>query len=252
MVFFAGLADIEDAFERLSPSAGGSGAGGAGKMEVFALHSLLDRDQQMEVFSPVPEGVTRVILATNIAESSITLPSARYVVDFGLHKMLMPSNQFRGCQLLQLQWCSRASLVQRMGRTGRLMPGTVFRFFPRVVFDEVCCLYEEPEICRLSLSSTVLKLKLMCDSWSDGGDRAHREDHGEGEREEKEGEEREEEREKKKKNASFLPMATQALLEVMQPPSGLAFSFFSFLFFSFFFSFCSQTLFFFLHLVQFC
>ena len=161
LVFFAGLGDIEDAYERLSAQTDQSA-----KLEVFALHSLLDREQQMAVFAPVPEGVTRIILATNIAESSITLPSARYVVDFGLHKMLMPSSQFKGCQSLDLQWCSKASLVQRMGRTGRLMPGTVFRFFTKRVYEDVCPQYDDPEICRLSLSSTVLKLKLMCDKWN--------------------------------------------------------------------------------------
>ena len=113
LVFFAGLGDIEDAYERLSAQ---TDHGGGPKLEVhfffnyyslifflssllllflkinfllfkkvFALHSLLDREQQMAVFAPVPKGVTRIILATNIAESSITLPSARFFPSIFFH-----------------------------------------------------------------------------------------------------------------------------------------------------------------------
>ncbi len=59
-----------------------------GLIEMTVLHSLLEREDQMRIFDPIPSGVTRLILATNIAESSITIPQLHYVIDMGLNKQV--------------------------------------------------------------------------------------------------------------------------------------------------------------------
>eukprot|EP01103_Thecamoeba_quadrilineata_P014949 TRINITY_DN4584_c0_g1_i1.p1 TRINITY_DN4584_c0_g1~~TRINITY_DN4584_c0_g1_i1.p1 ORF type:complete len:821 (-),score=143.59 TRINITY_DN4584_c0_g1_i1:62-2524(-) len=153
LVFFAGIQDIEDALEEFNSLPLESE-----RLFQFAiLHSEMEHDDCLSVFTPIPCGITRVILSTNIAESSVTLPGVRYVFDFGTHKQVVHSPEFN-CDMLQKKIISKSSAQQRKGRTGRLFPGNVFRFYSRALFEKMAS-FEEPEILRVSLSSAVLRLK---------------------------------------------------------------------------------------------
>ena len=125
-------------------------------VEVQVLHSLVD--DQLKVFAHQQPGRTYVILATNIAESSVTLPNCRYVIDFGTHKEMSYNDRYQ-CDQLQRVKISQASAKQRSGRTGRVCPGTVIRMYTKKVHDTEMEPYDKPAILRVSLASTILSLK---------------------------------------------------------------------------------------------
>eukprot|EP00923_Selenidium_pygospionis_P034227 GHVN01059762.1.p1 GENE.GHVN01059762.1~~GHVN01059762.1.p1 ORF type:complete len:1613 (-),score=246.54 GHVN01059762.1:1340-6178(-) len=99
----------------------------------------------------------RIILATNIAESSLTIPSVGVVIDFGLCKELRYDTNIR-LSSLRMQWASRAACDQRKGRTGRVQPGVCIRLMPREVFDELPH-FPESELKRCQLDNVVLNIK---------------------------------------------------------------------------------------------
>lgn len=80
------------------------------------------------MFSPPPPNVCHVILASNIAESSLTIPKIRFVIDFGLRRQLIYDSR-RHMSCLSTTWISQASVKQRMGRTGRVFAGTNIRLY---------------------------------------------------------------------------------------------------------------------------
>jgi HrpA-like RNA helicase len=89
------------------------------KYEIFVLHSTVSLEgQEHAVHEDPPPNVVHIFLSSNIAESSLTLPKVRTVIDFGLGRQVKYDPQAR-CSSLQTQWVSRASVKQRMGRTGR-------------------------------------------------------------------------------------------------------------------------------------
>jgi len=128
-------------------------------VELMILHSVVD--DQLKVFEPVRAGHTRVVLATNIAESSVTIPHVKFVLDLGAHKEVSFSPRFN-CEMLVKTWISQASAKQRAGRCGRLSPGTVFRLYPECVYTNPAIMppYDVPELLRVSLASTILRLKM--------------------------------------------------------------------------------------------
>jgi HrpA-like RNA helicase len=89
-----------------------------GVLEFIPLHSSLNDGEQERAFGTTP-GKRKVILATNIAESSITIPDVKYVVDFLLTKELHYDPTSKS-ESLELNWCSKASATQRAGRAGRV------------------------------------------------------------------------------------------------------------------------------------
>ncbi|KAL7529755.1 hypothetical protein ACHAXR_004121, partial [Thalassiosira sp. AJA248-18] len=124
------------------------------------LYASLPPEQQMLAFRPKPDGCSRkVILATNIAETSVTLDGIRYVVDCGKHK----SREYKsstGMESLVVSDISKAQAAQRMGRAGRVSEGVCLRLYPEDSYD----LLEEttvPEILRVNLAQVVLQLKGM-------------------------------------------------------------------------------------------
>ena len=91
-------------------------------MHILPLYSLLPNDQQMLVFKPPPEDSRLVIISTNGAETSLTIPGIRYVVDSGRAKERSYDPQ-SGVQSFAVSWVSKASASQRTGRAGRTGPG---------------------------------------------------------------------------------------------------------------------------------
>ena len=92
----------------------------------YPLHSSITLKDQQRIFKDVSVNKVKVILATNIAESSITVPDVRYVIDFCMTKQMV-ADKLTTYQCLKLQYASKAQLAQRKGRAGRTKPGVVFQ-----------------------------------------------------------------------------------------------------------------------------
>ena len=121
------------------------------------LFAALPQQAQQEVFRPAKPGTRKVILSTNIAETSVTVPGVRYVIDSGKFK----HKQFRtqlGLDSLLVKSVSKSSANQRKGRAGREAPGICYRLYPEDVYLGLPQ-DNEPEILRCDLSQVVLALK---------------------------------------------------------------------------------------------
>jgi hypothetical protein len=127
---------------------------------IIPLHGLLEDKQQDEIFKPPPYGKRKVIIGTNIAESSITVNDISYIIDLGLEKLpyFDPKNN---TDELQLRRASQASAAQRAGRAGRVAEGTCFRLYSRLTFNTAMPAFAPPEMLRCSLVNLVLKVKLI-------------------------------------------------------------------------------------------
>lgn len=116
------------------------------------------RQQQRRVFAKVPRSVRKCVVATNIAETSITVPHVRYVVDAGYVKQKVYNPQ-RGMESLVVVPISQVAAQQRAGRAGRTGPGQVYRLYSKECYAEM--MHETvPEIKRTNLANTVLYLKV--------------------------------------------------------------------------------------------
>ena len=126
-------------------------------MIVCPIFAALPSHQQIRVFEPTPPGCRKVVLATNIAETSITIDGIRFIVDCGFVK-LRSHNARIGTETLVVQPISKAAARQRAGRAGRQGPGLCYRLYPESAFEE---LPENtpPEILRCNLSGILLLLK---------------------------------------------------------------------------------------------
>jgi ATP-dependent helicase HrpB len=140
----------------VSPAVATAAAGAAG-VELLPLHGSLTADEQDQAIASAPiasSGKRRVILATNIAETSLTVPGVMTVIDSGWHKVARYDAD-RGIDSLELERISQASADQRAGRAGRLGPGRARR-----LWDQGARLrpQREPDIARIDLAATLLDL----------------------------------------------------------------------------------------------
>ena len=127
------------------------------RLSPIPLFAALPQQAQQEVFRPARPGTRKVILSTNIAETSVTVPGVRYVIDSGKFK----HKQFRtqlGLDSLLVKPVSKSSANQRKGRAGREAPGICYRLYPEDVYLGLPQ-DNEPEILRCDLSQVVLALK---------------------------------------------------------------------------------------------
>ncbi|XP_039144365.1 pre-mRNA-splicing factor ATP-dependent RNA helicase DEAH10 isoform X1 [Dioscorea cayenensis subsp. rotundata] len=129
------------------------------KVMTVPIYSSLPSEQQMNAFKPAPSGFRKVILATNIAETSVTIPGIRYVVDPGLVKA-RSYNPVTGMESLIIIPTSKAQAQQRSGRAGREGPGKCFRLYPESEFGMLSD-STIPEIKRCNLANVVLQLKAL-------------------------------------------------------------------------------------------
>ncbi|BEJ13137.1 hypothetical protein CspHIS471_0303110 [Cutaneotrichosporon sp. HIS471] len=129
-------------------------------MTVLPLYSLLSQDAQMAVFRPPPEGHRLVIVSTNVAETSLTIPGVRYVVDSGRAKERQYDHA-SGVQTFAVSWISKASAAQRAGRAGRTGPGHCYRLYSSALFEDHMPAFGEPEILRMPIEGVVLNMKAM-------------------------------------------------------------------------------------------
>lgn len=126
---------------------------------VLPIYAALPPDQQLKVFQPAPEGTRKIILATNIAETSITISGVRFVVDTGFVKSRSYSPRL-GADCLQVAPISQAQARQRSGRAGREGPGKAYRLYTESSFRELAPT-TLPEIQRTNLAAVVLQLKAL-------------------------------------------------------------------------------------------
>ncbi len=150
LVFLPGEREIREAAEALRKH---HHAG----VEILPLFARLSAQEQERIFSS--GGARRIVLATNVAETSLTVPGIRYVVDSGLARVNRYSYRNK-VELLQIEKISRASANQRAGRCGRVMNGVCLRLYSEVDFaarDE----FTDPEILRSSLASVILRMSAL-------------------------------------------------------------------------------------------
>ncbi|GKT99000.1 deah-box rna helicase [Fusarium langsethiae] len=130
------------------------------KMRVLPLYSLLSTREQMRVFEPAPDGTRNIILATNVAETSLTIPGIRYVFDCGRSKERQ-YDRLSGVQRYGIGWISKASASQRSGRAGRTGPGHCYKLYSSAVYERDFPEFADPELLRMPLEGIVLQLKAM-------------------------------------------------------------------------------------------
>jgi ATP-dependent helicase HrpA len=154
LVFFPGEAEIRDAADAIR----GAYQKDSAPTEVLPLYGRLSAAEQHRVFerSSVAGVRRRVILATNVAETSLTVPGIRYVVDTGTARISRYSNRSK-IQRLPIEAVSQASAQQRSGRAGRTSPGIAIRLYSEDDFTRRPE-YTEPEILRTSLASVILQM----------------------------------------------------------------------------------------------
>ncbi|XP_013775733.2 probable ATP-dependent RNA helicase DHX37 [Limulus polyphemus] len=127
---------------------------------VLPLYSLLAPDRQAKVFQPPPEGTRLCVVATNVAETSLTIPNIKYVVDTGKVKTRV-YDQVSGISAFLVSWTSKASANQRAGRAGRTAPGHCYRLYSSAVFNDEFTQFSAPEITRRPVDDLVLQMKAM-------------------------------------------------------------------------------------------
>ena len=131
----------------------------AEELEIIMLHTNIPDEEYDLIFCEPEVGKRRVILSSNVAESSITLTDVRFIIDFGMNRETAYNNQ-RNSSSFDLVWAAKSNMKQRAGRVGRVANGTVFRLMTTQFFKSMLYDFVKPEIQRSSLDKIILKLKL--------------------------------------------------------------------------------------------
>lgn len=129
------------------------------RIKVLPLYSMLSHNEQLRVFEPVDTNTRLIVIATNIAETSLTIPNIKYVIDCGLEKVRV-INHSTGVISYITQRISQSSAEQRSGRAGRTTHGHAYRLYSSAVYQSMNK-YTEPEIYTSSIDNIVLLMKSM-------------------------------------------------------------------------------------------
>ncbi|CZR50812.1 probable pre-mRNA splicing factor ATP-dependent RNA helicase PRP16 [Phialocephala subalpina] len=158
LVFMTGQEDIEVTCELVQERL--NALNDPPKLLILPIYSQMPADLQAKIFDKAAPGVRKVIVATNIAETSLTVDGIMYVVDAGYSKLKV-YNPRMGMDTLQITPISQANASQRAGRAGRTGPGKAYHLFTEAAFKDEMYIQTIPEIQRTNLSNTVLLLKSL-------------------------------------------------------------------------------------------
>ncbi|KAG7961527.1 hypothetical protein I3843_09G021600 [Carya illinoinensis] len=156
LVFLMGWDDISKLLDKVK---GNSFLGDPSKFLVLPLHGSMPTLNQREIFDRPPPNKRKIVLATNIAESSITIDDVVHVIDCGKAKETSYDALNKLACLLP-SWISKASAHQRRGRAGRVQPGICYRLYPKMIHDAMVQ-YQLPEILRTPLQELCLHIKSL-------------------------------------------------------------------------------------------
>ncbi|XP_045681894.1 pre-mRNA-splicing factor ATP-dependent RNA helicase DHX16 isoform X2 [Phyllostomus hastatus] len=159
LVFLTGQEEIEAACEMLQDRCRRLGSK-IRELLVLPIYANLPSDMQARIFQPTPQGARKVVVATNIAETSLTIEGIIYVLDPGFCKQ-KSYNPRTGMESLTVTPCSKASANQRAGRAGRVAAGKCFRLYTAWAYQHELEETTVPEIQRTSLGNVVLLLKSL-------------------------------------------------------------------------------------------
>ncbi|KAK2803887.1 hypothetical protein FQN51_002772 [Onygenales sp. PD_10] len=159
LVFLTGQEEIEAAEQSLQETARKLGSK-IPELVICPIYANLPSELQAKIFEPTPPGARKVVLATNIAETSLTIDGIVYVIDPGFVKENV-FNPRTGMESLVVTPCSRASAGQRAGRAGRVGPGKCFRLYTKWAYYNELEENTTPEIQRTNLNGIVLTLKSL-------------------------------------------------------------------------------------------
>lgn len=154
LVFLPGMAEIR----RLQDMINGNTFFGS-KWQIHSLHSSVATEEQERAFLIPPPGIRKIVLATNIAETGVTIPDVTCVIDGGKHKEMRFDEKRQLSRLIEF-FISRANAKQRRGRAGRVQNGLCFHLFTKYRHDNLLAEEQTPEILRLSLQDLVLRVKI--------------------------------------------------------------------------------------------
>ncbi|XP_061376870.1 putative ATP-dependent RNA helicase DHX57 isoform X2 [Danaus plexippus] len=158
LIFLPGIGEIMSLYDQLIDSHTFSPK--TGKYKIIPLHSTLTSEEQAMVFQKPRDGARKIVLSTNIAETSVTIDDCVFVVDCGrMKEKRFDSN--RNMESLDLVWVSRANAKQRKGRAGRVMAGVCIHLFTSHRYNYHLSEQPVPEIHRVPLEQLVLKLKIL-------------------------------------------------------------------------------------------
>lgn len=159
LVFLPGFAEIQTLYDMLLSSSE-FGHRNKQKYRIVPLHSTLSSEEQNLVFTKPKEGVTKIVIATNIAETSITIDDIVFVVDAGKMKEKQYDSA-RSMESLETVWVSRANALQRRGRAGRVTSGVCFHLFTSHRFEHHLREQPIPEIQRVPLEQLMIRIKML-------------------------------------------------------------------------------------------
>ncbi|KAK9167703.1 hypothetical protein Scep_002894 [Stephania cephalantha] len=157
LVFLPGVSEIHLLLDRLAAS---YRFGGESSNWLLPLHSSLASAEQRKVFLSPPENIRKVIIATDIAETSITIDDVIYVIDCGKHKENRYNPQKKLSSMVE-DWISQANARQRKGRAGRVKPGFCFCLYTQHRYTNLMRPYQVPEMLRMPLVELCLQIKSL-------------------------------------------------------------------------------------------
>lgn len=161
LIFLPGQAEIKKLIQRCERSRYLEDHD-VGRLMFLPLYGALSSNDQRRIFARPPPGVRKVVVATNIAETSVTIDDVRYVIDTGRAKE-MSYDPARGLSSLADAWVSRAAAKQRRGRAGRTAPGACFALFSRHTQANLAP-HQPPEMLRTPLQQLCLSIKALAPS----------------------------------------------------------------------------------------